>query len=931
LADGKSLASPRIDKIKKTETHISKSAQVFMAHENWQKVREVFDAALRQDPEDRQNYLNEACGDDKKLLTELESLLSSLAKSDEFLETPAVAHVAAIIESTTRPLAPGTRFGHYDLIQQIGSGGMGEVYLAKDQKLDRRVAIKILNEKFGRDESNLKRFVREAKAASALNHPNILVIHEIGDSEAAHYIVSEFIEGRTLREVLTQSEMNLGEVLDVSIQIAGALSAAHRAHLVHRDIKPENVMVRPDGYVKVLDFGLAKLVEQENKSFLGLEESTLAKAQTAKGLILGTVNYMSPEQAKCEQVDERTDIFSFGVVIYEMIAGRTPFAGDSMPETFANLINAEPQPLSRFASNVPDELKRIVAKTLRKSKEERYQVMKDVLTDLKYLKENVRLEEKSERSHSTEDATAVSQAATDGVNKPTAETAHGFSQKIKQHKLAASALVALLLAAVGLGYFFFYSRKMASSAGGGYQPIDSVVVLPFANEGGDPNTDYVADGISENLINRLSQLRDLRVVPRNTAFRYKGQEVDPQALGHALGVRGMIVGRVVQRGDVLIIQAELIDVQNQSQLWGEQYHRKNTDLLAIQSEIATGIAEKLRLRLNESERIRLRKRDTENLEAYQFYLRGRYFWGKRNEFGIRKGLENFQQAIDLDPSYARAYAGLADCYNFLGAFGIALMVPGETMPRARAAASRALEIDDSLAEAHTSLAFVQLYYDWDWPAAEKEFQRAIDLDPNYAPAYQWYSHLLMTSGKSNESIAQAKRAVQLDPLSLAANMNLGWQYHWSRQYDFALSHLKAVLEMDPNFEQGRWGVGLAQEGKGAFTEAIEEFKKAASLSGNRPNYLAALGHAYALAGKRADAIRIRNDLESRSKLTYVPPYWMATLYVGLGDKDQAFSWLEKAYQERSGGLVWLRVDPRLDALRQDPRFTALAQRVGFPN
>lgn len=361
-----------------------------MADANWQKVREVFDAALRQKPEARQNYIKQASGDDKDLLTEVESLFSSFDKSDDFMETPAVTQVADIIESETKKLEKGTRFGHYEIIRQVGIGGMGEVYLAKDQKLDRRVAIKILNEKFSRDDSNLKRFVREAKAASALNHPNILVIHEIGESEAAHYIVSEFIEGRTLREVLSQSQMSLAEVLDVAIQIAGALSAAHGAHLVHRDIKPENLMVRPDGYVKVLDFGLAKLVEQENKSIIGLEDAT-TKNQTAKGVILGTVNYMSPEQAKGERVDERTDVFSLGVVVYEMIAGRTPFAGDSISETFANLINAEPQPLSRLAANVPDELKRIVSKMLRKNKDERYQTMKDVLTDLKGLEVEARL------------------------------------------------------------------------------------------------------------------------------------------------------------------------------------------------------------------------------------------------------------------------------------------------------------------------------------------------------------------------------------------------------------------------------------------------------------------------------------------------------------------------------------------------------------
>ncbi|MEP6636268.1 MAG: serine/threonine-protein kinase, partial [Acidobacteriota bacterium] len=387
-----------------------------MVHENWQKLREVFDAALRQEPEERQNYINEACGEDKGLLTEVESLLCSLGKSDEFLETPAVAHVADIIESDTKALETGTRFGHYEVIQQIGIGGMGEVYLAKDQKLDRRVAIKILNERFSRDEASLKRFVREAKAASALNHPNILVIHEIGESKDAHYIVSEFIEGITLREVLTQSQISVREVLDVSIQIASALSAAHGAHLVHRDIKPENVMVRPDGYVKVLDFGLAKLVEQ-NKSVLGLEESGARQGQTAKGVILGTVNYMSPEQAKGEELDERTDIFSLGAVIYEMVAEKTPFAGESMSDTFANLINAEPQSLSSSASNVPDGLQRIISKTLRKNKDERYQTMRDLLADLKDLRENLTWEEKLERSHSPDNNATVVQATTGDANK----------------------------------------------------------------------------------------------------------------------------------------------------------------------------------------------------------------------------------------------------------------------------------------------------------------------------------------------------------------------------------------------------------------------------------------------------------------------------------------------------------------------------------
>jgi len=433
---------------------------------NWQKVREVFDAALRQQPEERESYINDTCGHDKDLLKEVESLFSSLTRCDNFLETPAVVHVADVIESDTGSLERGTRIGHYEIIEQIGSGGMGEVYLAQDLTLGRHIAIKTLNEEFKNDGANLTRFVGEAKAASALNHPNILVIHEIGKSEIAHYIVSEFIEGRTLREICTQSHMSLGEVLDVSIQIADALCAAHGVSLVHRDIKPENVMVRPDGYVKVLDFGLAKLVTERNKPVLSFGESTVGRNQTGKGLILGTVNYMSPEQAKGEELDERTDIFSIGAVIYEMIAGKTPFGGESMSETFANLINAEPQPLSHFASNVPSELQRIVSKTLRKNKDERYQTMKGLLADLKDVREKLTLDQKLERTHSLDDhVPEILRATTADATLQTAETSRGFSQEIKQHKpLAAFCLVIFLAGGVLIGLWYAGQKNIEPTA-----------------------------------------------------------------------------------------------------------------------------------------------------------------------------------------------------------------------------------------------------------------------------------------------------------------------------------------------------------------------------------------------------------------------------------------------------------------------------------
>ncbi|HSK74112.1 MAG TPA: protein kinase [Pyrinomonadaceae bacterium] len=436
-----------------------------MADEDWQKVREVFDLALRQKPEDRGKFVNEACGEDFKLRAEVESLLSSLNSAENFLETPAVAKVADLIEGEAKKLERGTCFAHYEIIEQIGTGGMGEVYLARDKKLDRKVAIKILNEKFSREESNLNRFIREAKAASALNHPNILVIHEIGETEDTNYIVSEFIEGKTLREVLKESSLKLGDVLDISIQIAGALVAAHRAHLVHRDIKPENIMVRPDGFVKILDFGLAKLVEEKNRSLFGLDDSNIRQNQTAQGVILGTVNYMSPEQAKGEQIDERTDIFSFGVVIYEMLAGRTPFAGDSASATFANLVNAEPKPLARFVSNVPNELQRIVSRMIRKKRDERYQTMQDLLADLKDLKENLSFAEKLERMASPGAASLAvfPQAVTGETNKETAETQRGFSQKIKKRKwlFGLTVFAALVVSAI---LFYQWNLSQTPSA-----------------------------------------------------------------------------------------------------------------------------------------------------------------------------------------------------------------------------------------------------------------------------------------------------------------------------------------------------------------------------------------------------------------------------------------------------------------------------------
>ncbi len=456
----------------------------------------------------------------------------------------------------------------------------------------------------------------------------------------------------------------------------------------------------------------------------------------------------------------------------------------------------------------------------------------------------------------------------------------------------------------------------------------AIVVLPFENASDDPNTEYLAEGISETLINSLSGLRNLRVIARATAFQYKGKQVDPERIGRELRVRAVVSGRVRQVQDALSIQVDLIDATNGTQLWGQSYDGKLSDALAIKQAIAREVTGKLKLRLSGEEERRLMQRETVNAAAYQFYLKGRYFWNQRTADGLEKGISYFRKAIEADPSYALAYVGLADSYNFLGAFGIAILSPDEAMPKAKSAALKALGVDDSLSEAHASLAFVELYYEWDWAGAEKSFRRAIELNPNYAPAYQWYSHLLMSGGRTSDAISAAKRAAEIDPLSLPAVMNVGWQYHWAREYDSAVEQLRRVLQINPNFEQAHWALGLAYVGQAKMEEAVAELQKAIALSGGNSVYVAGLGDAYALGGNKAEAIRLRSQLEQ--KTTYVSPYWMATLQAALGEQDLALVSLEKAFVERNGGLIWIGADPRMDSLRSDPRFAALVERVGVP-
>ena len=821
---------------------------------------------------------------------------------------------------------------------------MGEVYLAHDPSLRRQVAIKILPADVTQDKARLSRFKREAHAASSLNHPNILTIHEIGRHDDQHFIATEYIEGESLRQLITRTSIELREVLDVTSQVASALSAAHQAGIVHRDIKPENIMLRRDGFAKVLDFGLAKSADETaaaKQTVVDAEAPTrTAVVNTEPGIVMGTVSYMSPEQARGVQVDARTDIWSLGVVLYEMVARRLPFEGATTSDIIAAILKSEPPLLTKYAPEIPAELERIVTKALRKDPEERYQVVKDLALDLKSLKQRLEFEAELERTASPEKRTSeASQAETGGgaggTTRMTAAQTGGASDirttssveyvvsEIKRHKRVALLVLATLLAATVAVTFAAYSRYFAESS---ETSIRSIAVLPFVNASNNPDAEYLSDGVSESLINSLAQLRGVKVIARSSSFKYKGKDVEPKEVGRALGVAAILTGRVAQRGEDLIIQADLVDTSDGSQIWGEQYKRRLVDILDVQQDIATKISTRLKIELTPDEQRRATKSYTENTEAYQLYLRGRFYWNQRSPEGLKKALDYFRQATEKDPLYAPAYSGMADVY--LTFFDYELMSFEETSEKARAAASKALQIDEMLAEAHNSLAHLNLH-NWKWADAETEFKRAIELDPGYASAYHWYSLCLTAMGRSDEAVKTMQRAQELDPLSLRINADLGMAMFAARQYTEAIEQERKTLELDPNSRTAFWIRGMAYEQKGQFDEAFQQFQEALKRSPNNPNYLAAMGHAYGVAGKRAEALNVLEQMKALSKQDPVSPFFFALVYTGLGDKESALQWLEKAYEQRSGSIRYLKVEPRLDSIRADPKFADLMRRVGL--
>jgi eukaryotic-like serine/threonine-protein kinase len=742
-------------------------------------------------------------------------------------------------------LSKGTLIGHYRIVEKIGSGGMGEVYLAEDTELNRNVALKFLPSHFLSDPDCIARFKREAQAAAQLNHPNIVTIHEVSEHNGRPYIVMEYLGGQSLRDIVDHEQLPFKQVVDIAIQLGEGLQAAHSAGIVHRDIKPGNVLRDYTGRYKLVDFGLAAMS--------GGEKLTQA------GSILGTIGYMSPEQVHGEGGDASSDIFSFGVVLYEMITGKHPFRGDNQAATIHAILYDQPNPVTDVRPDTPQELVEVIGKAMAKDRSNRYEQTSQLLTDLRKIKG------KLERDNFN--------SATAGRNQP------------------------------------------------------SVAVLPFTNLSADREQEYFCDGMAEEIISALTYVENLRVVARTSSFSFKGKDFDIREIGRRLNVETLLEGSVRRSGQHLRIIAQLVNVADGYHLWSERFDRQMDDVFAIQDEIALAIVDRLKVKLLKDEKALLTRRYTDNQEAYHLYLKGRFFWNRRYEGGLQKGIEFFEQAVKKDAMYAPAYVGIADCYNQLAHWGY--QAAKEAYPIAKSATEKALSIDGSLAEAHASLGWITLWHDWNWSVAEKEFRCALELNPNYAMAYEWYALYLAVMERIDEAIGEVKKAVELDPLSLVANSVLGLGYYWGRRYDEAVQQLNRTLELDADFPLAHLYLGWTYAGKRLWQEAIHACEQFAALSHGSALSLGYLGAVYGLAGNSARALEVLAQIEELSKNRYVSPLYRATVYIGIGDLDQVILHLEQARLDRESFLPVINTFPLFDPLRSDERFSNLLRQIGL--
>ncbi len=887
---------------------------------NLEQVEEIFQTAIDLPPEQRAGYLGKVCADSGEMRAEVDALILAYEESADFIERPAMEIDAAVVAGSLGGALIGQTISHYRVIERLGEGGMGEVYLAQDTRLGRRIALKLLPARFTIDAERVHRFEQEARAASALNHPNIVTIHEIGHLDASHFIATEFIEGVTLREHLGAGRLEVDEALAVATQVASALTAAHAAGIMHRDIKPENIMLRSDGYVKVLDFGLAKLA-LPSTSAVDTEAQTKTPIKTDPGILMGTVNYMSPEQSRGQAVDARTDIWSLGVLLYEMLTGSTPFKGETPSHVIVSILEKEPLPLTDYSAEVPAELERIVGKALNKNRDERYQTARELHLDLQNLKQDREVEARLGRP--IQDSMPVKDLPTDpSVWRQTNPDVNDLPESRRDwpwRRLSFAAIgVMALVAALALSYAHFFRRRAINP-----RSIRSIAVMPFANQSGDPKLEYLSDGLTRNLNESLSEVSGLEVKPNSTVFHYKGANSDARRIGQDLNVEAVLFGHLIKTGEDLTLQVELIDSRNGNILWRQPYQKKESGLVVLQSELARDLVHELSAPITDKTREKLAKHDTENTEAYLLYLRGVFYARKITARDINEAIDLFSQAIQKDPKYAKAYAALATAHRSL-----TLCCDGRPseLLQAKLDAQKAVDLDDELAEGHSALAAVIWMYDWKWAEAEKEFKRALDLDPNSAVSHFQYGDFLGRMGRRGEAATQKDRAAELEPHEPFFASRIGSSTDTDPEK--ALERILYAIELNPKFYFSHIMAASLYSQRKEYGKAIDEYRLAKKLSPDQTWSDANLSNTFVNAGRPKEARAILDQLLLRSKSRFVPPYHIAMVYNNLDDKEQALKWLEKAYALHDAKMTFMKTMPWKN-VQDDPRFQDILRRVGF--
>lgn len=788
----------------------------------------------------------------------------------------------------------GATISHYKILEKLGEGGMGVVYKAHDTKLDRMIALKFLPHHLTANEAEKARFLQEAKAAAQINHPNVCSIIDIQEYNGDQFIVMELVDGQTLRTKIQDAGLKIQEAVSYAIQIGEALHEAHSKGIVHRDIKCENIMVNARNQIKVMDFGLAKL------------KGSLKLTRTSS--TIGTLAYMAPEQIQGGDVDHRSDIFSLGVVLFEMLTGHMPFRGEHDAAMMYSIVNEEPESIHKYRQEVSAEVERIVRRALEKEPEDRYQSVADMVSELR------REQKKSSRVIRPDASSAPVSISSPSQQSGSVEST--ISPKEKTNALLFGVGGFLLVAIAVLLYVVL----------SGQDTIDSLAVLPFEDVGASPDQEYLADGVTESIINNLTKISSLRVVPRSTVFRFKGKGNDIQEVGKQLKVGAVLSGRITHRGQMLDVQVDLIDIQKESQLWGNLYQVSSDGLLSLQEKITTDVSSKLGLTVSEETKEKLVKRATENTQAYQLYLQGRYYWNKRNAVAIERAIDYFKQAISLDSTYALAYAGLADCYIIQSQY--AGLPTSVTIPLTETTARKALALDNSLAEAHTTLAF-SYFEQWKFEEAEKEFKRAIELNPRYPTAYHWYNILLVRLGRVDEAEQIIKKGYELDPFSPIITLNVGAIPLLRQQYDAALLYFKKCIELDPSFAPGYGWLGVTYARMKNYPEAISQIQKAVELSGRSSEYVGYLGYVLGKSGKKDEALKLVNENEENYRLGKGAAYNIARVYAGLGDKEKVIQWLERDFQDHSTWINSLISDFVWEDFKTDSRFIEMTRKMGL--